>query len=181
MIRRKLITLIGSLAIAWPLASNAQQPSQQAGRVYRVAWVATTSPLSELLGPNPVHPQARAFLQGLREHGYVEGKNLQVEWRTAEGKWSSLPNFTTFSNVMLDAARIRRMRSKMISICSSGFSGTVPSRRAPTYPLQNSILALGGTSMPCAALLECAQIRSLSMWTVNIVVFLLAYANPEAD
>jgi len=42
--------------------------------------------------------------------------------------------------------------------------------------LQNRILAFGGTSMPCAALLEWAQIRSLSVWTVNIVAFLLGRA-----
>jgi hypothetical protein len=39
--------------------------------------------------------------------------------------------------------------------------------------LQNKILAFGATSVPCAALPEWAQIRSLSVWAVNIVVFLL--------
>src|SRR5262245_41765646 len=77
---------------------------------------------------------------------------------------------------MLDAARIMPMRSKITSICSSGSSGTVPSRRAPTCPLQNRSLAFGGISMPCAALLEWAQTRSLSVWTVNILAFLLSRA-----
>jgi putative ABC transport system substrate-binding protein len=86
MNRRAFITLL-SITGTCLLPARAKE----AGRVYRVAWVATTSPLSELLGPTPVHPQARAFLQGLREHGYVEGKNLLVEWRTAEGKWNTLP------------------------------------------------------------------------------------------
>jgi putative ABC transport system substrate-binding protein len=56
-----------------------------------VAWIASTSPLSELLGVNPKHLQARAFLQGLRELGYVDGKNLVIEWRSAEGKHEDLP------------------------------------------------------------------------------------------
>jgi ABC-type uncharacterized transport system substrate-binding protein len=86
MKRREFIRLIAS-AVACPMTALAQE----AGRRYRVAWVATTSPLSELVGPIPEHPQARAFLEGLREHGYVEGKNLLVQWRTAEGKWSTLP------------------------------------------------------------------------------------------
>src|SRR5262249_37817037 len=55
-------------------------------------------------------------------------------------------------------------------------AGTVPSRRAPTCPLQNRSLAFGGISVPCAALLECAQIRSLSVWIVNTVAFLLSGA-----
>src|SRR5215467_10805949 len=74
--------------------------------------------------------------------------------------------------VILDAARIVPMRSKITSICSRGDDGTVPSGRAPTCPLQNRILAFGGTSVPCAALLECAQIRSFSICTVNIVALL---------
>src|SRR5262249_52947684 len=74
---------------------------------------------------------------------------------------------------MFDAARIVRMRSKITSICSGGSSGTVPFKRAPTRPLQNRILAFGGISVPCAALPEWGQIRSLRVWTVNIVAFLL--------
>jgi hypothetical protein len=49
--------------------------------VYRVAWVASASPLSELVGENPIHPYARAFLEGMREFGYLKGKNLVIEWR----------------------------------------------------------------------------------------------------
>src|SRR5215831_7520438 len=63
------------------------------------------------------------------------------------------------------------MRSKITSICSCDDDATVPSRRAPTCPLQNRTLALGGTSMACAALCEWAQIRSLSVWTVNMSHF----------
>ena len=73
--------------VAMPVAAGAQQ----ATRVYRVALVYTTSPASELAGPEPVHPGARAFVHGLRELGYVEGQNLILERRSAEGKFERFP------------------------------------------------------------------------------------------
>ncbi|HKQ25624.1 MAG TPA: ABC transporter substrate-binding protein [Burkholderiales bacterium] len=65
--------------------------AQQTPRVYRVALVYTTSPVSELSGPEPVHPGARAFVHGLRNLGYVEGQNLVLERRSAEGKFERFP------------------------------------------------------------------------------------------
>ena len=62
MRRQEYITFLGSTLVC-PISVRTQHP----GRVYRVAWIGTTSPLYELVGPTPVHPQARAFLQGLRE------------------------------------------------------------------------------------------------------------------
>jgi hypothetical protein len=56
MKRREFITFLGGAAVAWPLAAR----SQQAERVRRVAFVATTTPLSELVGANPAQPHARA-------------------------------------------------------------------------------------------------------------------------
>src|SRR5689334_1665566 len=88
MRRREFIALIGGAA-AGPFAARAQQKPE---RAYRVAFVASTSPLSELVGVRPIHPYARAFLQGMRDLGYVEGNNLAVEWRSAEGKWDDLPD-----------------------------------------------------------------------------------------
>jgi putative ABC transport system substrate-binding protein len=89
MRRREFITILGGAAAAWPL-SGAQ--SQQAKRVYRVAWIPSISPLSDLVGANPINPFARAFVQGMRELGYLEGKNLAIEWRSPEGKFERLPD-----------------------------------------------------------------------------------------
>jgi putative ABC transport system substrate-binding protein len=80
--RREFIAVVGLSAVSLPLATRAQQPE----RAYRVAFVAATSPVSEFLGVSPI----RAFLEGMRELGYVQGKNLVVEWRSAEGKWDDL-------------------------------------------------------------------------------------------
>jgi putative tryptophan/tyrosine transport system substrate-binding protein len=84
--RRAFITLIGGAA-GWPLVARAQQT----GRVYRVALVFTTSPVSEMAGPDPIHPLARSFVQGLAALGYLQGQNLALEPRSAEGKFERFP------------------------------------------------------------------------------------------
>lgn len=47
----------------------------------------TTSSVSEMQGPSPVHPNARAFVEPLRALGYVEGRNLVLERQSAEGRF----------------------------------------------------------------------------------------------
>ena len=54
--------------------------------MHRVGFIATISPLAEISGPDPVNPFARAFVHGLRAQGYIDGKNLQPEMRSLEGK-----------------------------------------------------------------------------------------------
>jgi len=63
----------------------------QSGKVARVAFIATTGPLAEILGPLPANPAARGLVSGLREHGWVEGRNLVLERRSAEGNPERLP------------------------------------------------------------------------------------------
>jgi putative ABC transport system substrate-binding protein len=65
------------------LAGSVAAQAQQAARVYRIGFVSPTSPF-------PGHP-SHAFLQGLRELGYVEGQNVMVEVRFAEGRSERLP------------------------------------------------------------------------------------------
>ena len=77
--RRQLLVAAGAL-LAKPLA-RAQQP----GRTYRVVMVLSTSPVAEMQGPDPVHPSTRGVLHGLRSAGFVEGKNLMFDRRSAEG------------------------------------------------------------------------------------------------
>ena len=79
--RRKIIFAMGAGALA-PLASFAQAP----GKVWRVGFLSQRHvdfvDADFIYGP---------FVQGLRELGYVEGKNLVIDWRSAEGKSDRLP------------------------------------------------------------------------------------------
>jgi putative ABC transport system substrate-binding protein len=84
--RREFITLLVTAA-AWPLAARAQRRQG----FYRVALVFTTSPVSEMAGSDPIHPLARSFVHGLRALGYVQGQNLVLEPRSAEGKFERFP------------------------------------------------------------------------------------------
>jgi putative ABC transport system substrate-binding protein len=67
--RRSFLTLFGGAA-AWPLAAHAQQP---------------TMPVIGFVGGPERSPVTRAFLEGLRQAGYVEGRNVAIEYRWVEG------------------------------------------------------------------------------------------------
>ena len=63
----------------------------QKGKVHRVAFIAALSPISDLKGPEPINPSARSFVRGLRDLGYVEGRNLVLDFRSLEGRYERIP------------------------------------------------------------------------------------------
>src|SRR5262245_7390322 len=76
--RRDFITLLGGAAAAWPLAAQAQQPVPAIG-------------LLAVAAPDANAVRLRAFREGLRTVGYVEGQNVKIEYRWAEAHTGRLP------------------------------------------------------------------------------------------
>jgi putative ABC transport system substrate-binding protein len=65
--------------------------AQRAERLPRIAIVFNNIPLAEMVGPDPVEPNARAIVHGLRDLGWVEGRNIVIERRSDEGRPERMP------------------------------------------------------------------------------------------
>ena len=111
--RRAFITLLGGAA-AWPLAGRAQQPARP-----RRIGLLSASPVSTLSGIYT------GFMKGMRELGYVEGKDFVIEWRSVEGKYERFPEI---------AAELVRLK---VDVFVTGVTADLPAlqRATTTIPI----------------------------------------------
>jgi putative tryptophan/tyrosine transport system substrate-binding protein len=118
MRRREFITLLSGAAVAWPLAARAQQPG-----VARVGFLGSVSAAGYA-------SRLEALRAGLRDFGYVEGRNLIIETRWAEGNYDRLPGLV---------AELLELR--VDAIVTHATPGTLAAKRATTIvPI---VMALG--------------------------------------
>src|SRR5262245_44445979 len=121
----KLLAFALSLILV-SLCSSAR--AQQQGKIYRIGYLSVVSPFAETA-------RLEAFRKGLRDFGYVEGKNIVIESRYTEGKLDRLPEF---------AAELVRL--KVDAIVTGGSPGTEAAQRATkTIPI---IMTLVGDPVP---------------------------------
>jgi putative tryptophan/tyrosine transport system substrate-binding protein len=94
MRRRAFMALLGGAAATWPFAARAQQSAR-----YRIGHLAIAAP-TDIPPPPPANWDA--FVQGLREAGYTEGRNIAFEHRSAQTN----PNFSLSSHLNLQASKL---------------------------------------------------------------------------
>src|SRR3954453_2415292 len=114
MRRREFITFLGGLSAAWPITGRAQQ----AGKVARIGYLSTN------LASSPNHHEA--FRQGLRHLGYVEGRDVVIEYRDAEGKVERHAAF---------AAELVALKVDVIVVAGSTLTAQTAKQATSTLPI----------------------------------------------
>ena len=114
MKRREFITLLGGVAVGWPLAAHAQQQGKvrSIGLLSGGSWSATSG-------------LSAAFVQGMGELGYGEGKDFVLEWRSVEGRYERIPE------ILIEFLQLK------VDVIVTGLSASLPilKRAITTIPI----------------------------------------------
>src|SRR5438094_214797 len=134
MKRRDFITLLGGAAAAWPLAARAQQ----AGKLPTIAFLGANTRSAE-------SERIAAFVQRLRELGWIEGRTITIEYRWADGREERFPELaaelvrlkvdvivTAGAAAVISAKRVTSVTPIVFAVAADPVgSGMVPSLARP--------------------------------------------------
>jgi putative ABC transport system substrate-binding protein len=176
MKRREFIAFLGGAAVTWSLTARAQEPRRVIGVLGSASY-------------NAFPGAEAAFIQGLKNTGFIEGKNINIEWRWAEGQYNRLPslvgelagrNVSVISAFDLPSALAAKAATKTIPIVFA--TGADPVKLGLVDSLSHPRGNLTGVSTVISALTP-KQLELLHeiLPTASTIALLMNPNNPNAQ